>query len=138
MNRVWVGAAVLLQVACGSAGPGRAGRGNDAGSTVDGGSGGPGGRPDDGGTDAGAAGAAADAGAAFRSIRWIRLANRGAGPKEPEGTSEGAGELVGGKLYTFGGFDWSKPCCTPWRHAWVFDPAAAGWPWTRLADMVRG
>jgi Kelch motif len=147
VDRGRVGAIVLLLVGCGSAGPGRSSRQNDAGSTVDGGSGGrdDGGIPAvpdagtaDGGTDAGITDGGADAGTAFRTIRWTRLADRGAGPNEPEGTSEGAGDLVAGKLYTFGGFDWSKPCCTPWRHAWVFDPAGSGWPWTRLADMVEG
>jgi hypothetical protein len=43
---------------------------------------------------------------------------------------------VGGKLYTFGGFNWSTPCCTPWRYAFVYDPTSNAW--TRLADMPEG
>ena len=54
----------------------------------------------------------------------------------PEGTSEGQGALVGGKLYTFGGFDPSKPCCTPTRHAFVYDPATNAW--SRLSDLPEG
>ncbi|HZJ54382.1 MAG TPA: kelch repeat-containing protein, partial [Myxococcaceae bacterium] len=62
--------------------------------------------------------------------RWSELADR------PLGTSEGHGAVVNGKLYTFGGFDWSKPCCTPWRYAFVYEPATD--TWSRLADMPEG
>lgn len=171
----WMVAVVAAALSCGTSGGGRVegrpdggngagGGGLDAGTVADAGQ--DGGADTDAGTDAGTesppdaggldagSGGGPDAGQpdggtiggpGFRTVRWSRLADRGAGPCDPdpaksmcEGTSEGAGDLVGGKLYTFGGFDWSKPCCTPWRHAWVFDPAATGWPWTRLADMPEG
>jgi len=138
LHRGWTIAVVAALLSCGSSGGGKGGGGTDAGggpgpvtdggtpANPDGGPGNPGdgGVPDAGQPDGGTNG--------FTQIQWSRLADR------PEGTSEAAGELVGGKLYTFGGFDWSKPCCTPWRHAFVFDPSAGGGTWTRLADMVEG
>ena len=93
--------------------------GPDAGS-IDAGSGGPDGGPSDGGVGGGG----------FTTIRWNDLAVR------TEGTSEGQGALVGGKLYTFGGFDPFKPCCTPTRHAFVYDPATN--VWSRLANLPEG
>jgi uncharacterized repeat protein (TIGR01451 family) len=52
---------------------------------------------------------------------------------QPFGVSEGQGEVVGGKLYTFGGFDSTKACCTPTKRAYVYDPAAN--TWTAIADL---
>ena len=161
MERGWIIAGLVLALGCGSSGAGKVPGGDggtgpevDGGTAPDGGAGGApdGGAPDAGPPDAGAGdggtGAPPDAGApdggvggsAFTGVSWTPLAQRGYGPgaTEGEGTSEGAGELVDGRLYTFGGFDWSKPCCTPWRHAWVFDPGASGYPWRRLSDMPEG
>jgi len=143
LHRGWTIAVVAALMSCGSSGGGKAGGGTDAGGgpgpVTDGGApgnpdGGPGGGPGDGGVpDAGQPDGGPGGASGFTQIRWTQLAER------PEGTSEGAGDLAGGKLYTFGGFDWSKPCCTPWRHAFVFDPSAgASGTWTRLADMVEG
>ena len=103
------------------------GAGTDAGPGTDGGptDGGPVGTPDAGSPDGGV-----DGGTGFTAILWRPLAAR------PEGTSEALGALVGGKLYTFGGFDWFKSCCTPTRHAFVYDPATDGW--SQLADMPEG
>jgi N-acetylneuraminic acid mutarotase len=139
----WIIAAVVAAVSCGTSGGGKAGPGQDGGTVDDGGfdgggdagtDGGPGTPPDggiggpDGGSPDGGGG-----GSQFKTISWSRLADR------PLGTSEAAGDVAGGKLYTFGGFDWSKPCCTPWRYAFVFDPTSGdGGTWTRLADMVEG
>lgn len=144
-------AGVVLALSCGSTGPGRIGPGpdggggpdggtvTDAGTGADAGSGGdagqdagPGGSPDagPGGPDAGQPDGGVVGGSGFTTIRWSQLALR------PEGTSEAEGELVGGKLYTFGGFDWFKSCCTPTRHAFVYDPATNAW--SQLADMPEG
>lgn len=46
---------------------------------------------------------------------------------QPVGVSEAQGEVVGGKLYVFGGFDSLKSCCTPTNRAQVYDPAANTW-----------
>jgi N-acetylneuraminic acid mutarotase len=140
----WIIAAVTAAVACGTSGGSKAGSGQDAGTTDTGGppgggdSGTQGPIPDGGlipGPDGGLPGdGVPDGGVSdFKTISWSRLTDR------PLGTSEAAGDVAGGKLYTFGGFDWSKACCTPWRYAFVFDPSSGdGGTWTRLADMVEG
>jgi Kelch motif len=141
----WSIAVVVAALSCGTSGGGMAGPGQDAGTRDDGGtvtdagpgSGTDGGPGPDGGTDGGVptpdGGPPDGGGTAFTTIVWSPLAAR------PLGTSEAAGDVVGGKLYTFGGFDWGKPCCTPWRFAFVFDPTSGdGGTWTRLADMVEG
>jgi len=135
LHRGWIIAGLAVGLSCGSSGAGKIGAGGplDGGTLADGGS--PGAGPDDGGTvDGGVPGnpdaGLPDGGTTFRTLRWSRLADR------PLGTSEAHGALVGGKLYTFGGFDWSTPCCTPWRYAFVYDPASNAW--TRLADMPEG
>lgn len=46
--------------------------------------------------------------------------------------SEAQGEVVGGKLYTFGGFDSTKPCCVPTDRAWVY---TNGVGWSPLRPM---
>ncbi len=146
LHRGWTIAVVAALLSCGSSGPGKIASGPDGGpGGTDGGTGldagtdagpdagppdaGPEGSPDagtpDGGVPDGGAG-----GGGFTAIRWSQLALR------PEGTSESQGALVGGKLYTFGGFDPFKPCCTPTRHAFAYDPASN--TWTRLADLPEG
>jgi N-acetylneuraminic acid mutarotase len=55
---------------------------------------------------------------------------------QPFSNSEGQSVTVGGKLYSFGGFDSTKPCCTPTRRAYVYDPAAN--TWTAIAEMPKG
>ena len=138
----WIIAAVVAAVSCGTSGGGNVGAGqdggtdSDAGTVDDGGVGGgedagpdagPG-MPPDGGTDGGVG--PPDGGTGFTTISWSRLADR------PLGTSEAHGAEVGGKLYTFGGFNWATPCCTPWRYAFVYDPASNAW--SPLADMPEG
>ena len=150
MRGGWLMAVLAVAIGCGSSGPGRLGPrdggnddGADGGTGADGGPGGgtdagPGTAPDGGPTDGGPVGTpdagwpdgGVDGGTAFTAILWRPLAAR------PEGTSEALGALVGGKLYTFGGFDWFKSCCTPTRHAFVYDPATNGW--SQLADMPEG
>ncbi len=46
---------------------------------------------------------------------------------QPYGISEAQGRAVNGKVYTFGGFDPLKSCCTPTDRAYVYDPAANTW-----------
>ncbi|MFC4455916.1 NPCBM/NEW2 domain-containing protein [Deinococcus sonorensis] len=46
---------------------------------------------------------------------------------QPQGVSEAQGRVVKGKLYTFGGFDSLKSCCTPTDRAYVYDPAVNRW-----------
>ncbi|HEY1334268.1 MAG TPA: kelch repeat-containing protein [Myxococcaceae bacterium] len=136
----WIIAAVVAAVSCGTSGGGKSGTGQDGGTggdggTIrDGGGEGDGGPRQDGGADGGGIpgpdGGQPDGGSGFTTIGWSQLAER------PLGTSEGQGELVGGKLYTFGGFNWSAACCTPWRYAFVYDPASDAW--SPLADMPEG
>src|SRR5215213_2549762 len=52
--------------------------------------------------------------------------------QQPYSVSEAQGEVLGGKLYSFGGFDSTKPCCTPTDRAYEYT-AASGW--TRIANM---
>ncbi|WP_420593696.1 Kelch repeat-containing protein [Deinococcus sp.] len=47
--------------------------------------------------------------------------------------SESQGRMLGGKLYTFGGFDALKSCCAPTNRAYVYDPASN--KWTALTAM---
>ncbi len=122
---------VLLGLGCTSSAPSSSGQ---SPAVVDGGSGRDAGASDAGSPD-GADGGVPDAGipdpgARFKTIRWSEVQRR------PEGTSEAHGAFVGGKLYTFGGFDWIKDCCTPTRHAYVYDPATNRW--AQLADMPEG
>jgi N-acetylneuraminic acid mutarotase len=132
----------VVAVSCGTSGGGRAGPEDDGGTHTDGGTtsdggvdagpdaGTDGGR-DDGGTPGTDGGQPDCGGGVLGSLQWTRLEDR------PLGTSEGHGAVAGGKLYTFGGFDWSAPsCCTPWRYAFVYDLASD--TWSRLADMPEG
>lgn len=52
---------------------------------------------------------------------------------QPHGVAEAQGLALNGKLYSFGGFDSTKGCCTPTDRAYVFDPKAE--KWTLLAPM---
>ncbi len=52
---------------------------------------------------------------------------------QPFGVSEAQGEVVDGLLYTFGGFDSTKSCCTPTSRSYVHDPAAN--TWTPIAPL---
>lgn len=63
----------------------------------------------------------------FTTITWSSIAS------QPNGNSEAQRAVVGGKLYSFGGF---APCCTPTRRVFVYDPATN--VWKRLADMPKG
>ena len=51
---------------------------------------------------------------------------------QPFSVTEAQGELVGGKLYSFGGFDSQKACCTPTDRAYRYTPGAG---WTALRNM---
>jgi N-acetylneuraminic acid mutarotase len=67
---------------------------------------------------------------AFNAITWSTAAN------QPYTVSEGQGEVVKGKLYTFGGFDSQKSGFTPTSRAYVFDPDANTWtPITSMPPM---
>jgi hypothetical protein len=63
----------------------------------------------------------------FTGVRWNTVA------PQPYNNSEAQGEVVGGKLYVFGGFDFQKSCCTPTKRAYVYNPAANNW--TPVADL---
>jgi len=52
---------------------------------------------------------------------------------QPFSVSEAQGKVVNGQLYTFGGFDSTKSCCTPTSRAYRYDPGAN--TWTALAAM---
>ncbi len=69
--------------------------------------------------------------ATYTQISWTSQGIAAA----PFGNSEGQAEVVGATLYTFGGFDSQKACCTPTSRAFAFDPAANSW--TPLAPMPR-
>ena len=56
-----------------------------------------------------------------------------AGVPQPVSNSEQQGEVVGGRLYVFGGFDSQKACCTPTSRAYVYDFASN--VWTPIAPM---
>lgn len=51
---------------------------------------------------------------------------------QPHYNSEAQGLALGGRLYSFGGFDALKSCCTPTSRAYRMDPATG---WTALAPM---
>lgn len=51
---------------------------------------------------------------------------------QPHSVSEAQGEVVGGHLYSFGGFDSTKPCCTPTDRAYKYVPGSG---WTRIANL---
>ncbi|MBC7744642.1 MAG: T9SS type A sorting domain-containing protein [Flavobacterium sp.] len=61
------------------------------------------------------------------SITWSTVAS------QPFSVSEAQGEVVNGKLYSFGGFDSQKACCTPTNRVLAYDPSVNSW--TALASM---
>ncbi|WP_439883480.1 malectin domain-containing carbohydrate-binding protein [Pontibacter sp. MBLB2868] len=63
----------------------------------------------------------------FTTIAWATAAS------QPYSVSEAQGEVVNGKLYTFGGFDSQKPCCTPTSRAYMYDPVTN--KWSAIASM---
>ncbi len=66
----------------------------------------------------------------FSGITWSNAA------PQPFGNLEAQGLVLGGKLYSFGGFDKTKrPSFTPTDRAYVYDPATNAW--TALAPMPR-
>lgn len=66
----------------------------------------------------------------FTQIVWTRVAN------QPQANAEGQGIVLNGLLYSFGGFDSKKPCCTPTRRAYAYNPVTD--VWTALPDMPKG
>lgn len=52
---------------------------------------------------------------------------------QPYSVAEANGLALGGKLYSFGGFDSTKGCCTPTDRAYAFNPASE--TWASLAPM---
>ncbi|WP_242928456.1 malectin domain-containing carbohydrate-binding protein, partial [Pontibacter vulgaris] len=58
---------------------------------------------------------------AFSTINW------GTAASQPYTVSEAQGEVVSGKLYTFGGFDSQKSGYTPTSRAFVYDPGLNKW-----------
>ncbi len=46
---------------------------------------------------------------------------------QPYGVAEAQGLALRGKLYSMGGFDSTKRCCTPTDRAYVFDPKVETW-----------
>ncbi|WP_230679912.1 kelch repeat-containing protein [Pontibacter rufus] len=57
----------------------------------------------------------------FSVIKW------GTAASQQYSVSEAQGEVVNGKLYSFGGFDSQKSVFTPTSRAYVYDPAANTW-----------
>lgn len=70
----------------------------------------------------------------FTQITWTTAT------RQQHANSEGQSVEVNGLLYSFGGFDSQRPCCTPTRRVYVFDPTTndGNGTWTRLADMPKG
>ncbi|MBC8170797.1 MAG: choice-of-anchor D domain-containing protein, partial [Anaerolineae bacterium] len=66
----------------------------------------------------------------FTQITWSNVA------AQPFSNSEAQSVVVKGKLYSFGGFDSTKACCTPTRRVYVYDPVAN--TWTNLLNMPKG
>lgn len=52
---------------------------------------------------------------------------------QPFAVSEAQGLTVDSRLYSFGGFDSQKSCCTPTARSYVYDPVADDW--TRIANL---
>jgi hypothetical protein len=52
---------------------------------------------------------------------------------QPFSVSEAQGEAVGNLLYSFGGFDSTKACCTPTVRSYVYNPTTNAW--TAIANL---
>lgn len=63
----------------------------------------------------------------FSTVNWSDV-----GP-QPHPNTEAQGKAVGNRLYSFGGFDSLKPCCTPTKRAYAYDPATN--TWSAIADL---
>lgn len=63
----------------------------------------------------------------FDIIRWSTVA------AQPFSVNEAQGKVVGGKLYSFGGFDSRKTTFTPTKRSYVYDPKLN--IWTAIADL---
>lgn len=70
---------------------------------------------------------AQDTSSAFTQINWSKVSS------QKYGLSEGQGKVVGGKFYTFGGFDITKRTFTPTKRAYVYDPQTN--VWSPIADL---
>lgn len=57
------------------------------------------------------------------SIEWVT----GTLADQPYGNSEAQSVVIGNRLYSFGGFDITRPCCTPTPRSFVYDPIANSW-----------
>lgn len=55
------------------------------------------------------------------NISWTKVAS------QPFSNSEGQSAVVGGKLYSFGGFDSTRSCCTPTDRAFAYTPGTDRW-----------
>lgn len=66
----------------------------------------------------------------FTTITWSTAA------PQPYSNSEGQSAVVNNLLYSFGGFDSTKSCCTPTRRVYVYNPVSNAW--TALRDMPKG
>lgn len=71
--------------------------------------------------------AVAQGSSSVTQVNWVTVAS------QPYGNSEAQAAVVGGKLYSFGGFDSTKSCCTPTARAYVYDPAVD--TWTAIRSM---
>jgi N-acetylneuraminic acid mutarotase len=63
----------------------------------------------------------------YTNVSWSSVA------AQPFSNSEAQAAVVGGKLYSFGGFDSTKSCCTPTQRAYVYDPTLN--TWSAIADL---
>jgi N-acetylneuraminic acid mutarotase len=57
----------------------------------------------------------------YTQVSWSSAA------PQPLTNSEAQGVVLGGRLFSFGGFDSQKACCTPTSRAYAFDPATDAW-----------
>ena len=80
----------------------------------------------------GLAAGAADAATPWTEIDWFTAAS------QPFGNAEAQRAVVGGKLFSFGGFDATKGCCTPTARAYAFDPASNAWTAIRPMPAMNG
>jgi N-acetylneuraminic acid mutarotase len=67
------------------------------------------------------------------SIHDFTVINWGTTVSQKYTVSEAQGEVVNGKLYTFGGFDSQKSTFTPTKRSFVFNPVDSSW--SAIADL---